>query len=139
MILRCTGGGILVPIFLNLIPVPLAQDAYPIAIFLSFLMHEYFPVLREVVALSSILKAALIVLYEVMRASVVYKLTLAAGKAIAPSDFEFAIFGPIFCGTIGGVSPDRLVPHLCVPPPILTLFVSLSCSAAVRFCHWTMD
>jgi hypothetical protein len=37
-----------------------------------------------------------------MRAYVVTKLTLGAQGAIAPSDFSFALFGPIFCGTIGG-------------------------------------
>ena len=103
MILRCTGGGILVPIFVNKIPVPLAQDAYPIAILTSFLLHEYVPVLRDVMKLSYILKVAMIILYEVMRASVVVKLTTAAAAAIAPSEFEdFALFGPIFCGTIAG-------------------------------------
>ena len=52
MILACTGGGILVPLFLNGIPVPLANDAYPIAILASFAIHYYFPVVREVVKLS---------------------------------------------------------------------------------------
>ena len=37
-----------------------------------------------------------------MRASVVVKLTAAAGAAIAPSEFSFPVFGPIFCGAIGG-------------------------------------
>lgn len=56
MILACTGGGIMVPIFINGIPVPLAQDAYPIAIFTSFLLHTYFPILREVLELSPVFK-----------------------------------------------------------------------------------
>ena len=30
------------------------------------------------------------------------KLTTAAEAAIAPSDFSFPVFGPIFCGAIGG-------------------------------------
>jgi len=41
-------------------------------------------------------------LYETMRAFVVCKFTIAAGAAIAASDFDFPIFGPIFCGSIGG-------------------------------------
>lgn len=41
-------------------------------------------------------------MYETMRASVVVKLTGAAGRAIPPSEFDFALFGPIFCGTIAG-------------------------------------
>lgn len=102
MVMACTGGGILVPIMINGIPVPLAQDAYPIAILTSFMIHSYFPVIRDVLKLSPIFKAGVIVLYETLRAFVVCKLTLAAGKAIAPSEFDFPIFGPIFCGTIAG-------------------------------------
>jgi hypothetical protein len=93
---------ILVPIFLGAIPVPLSQDSYPIAIMLSFLVHEYFPVLRGAMKLSPIFKGAMIVMYEVLRAAVVVKLTSAAGKAISPSEFNIALFGPIFCGTIAG-------------------------------------
>ena len=102
MLLACTGGGILVPIFLNTIPVPLAVDAYPVAILTSFLIHTYFPVLREVVEMSSIFKAVVIVFYETVRTYVVTLFTGAAAAAIAPSQFAFPIFGPIICGTIGG-------------------------------------
>ena len=58
MILACTGGGILVPIFLNTIPVTIAIDAYPIAILVSFGIHTYFPILREVVELSPYFKVS---------------------------------------------------------------------------------
>lgn len=102
MVFACTGGGILVPIFLNNIPVPLANDAYPIAIIISFALHYYFPVLREVAAMSKIVKVALIILYETSRAAVVVKLTYAAGNVIAPSLFSFPLFGPIMCGAVGG-------------------------------------
>jgi hypothetical protein len=37
-----------------------------------------------------------------MRAFVVTKLTAAAGAAIPASEFDFPLFGPIFCGTIAG-------------------------------------
>ena len=60
MIMACTGGGILVPIFINSVPVPLAQDAYPIAIMTSFSIHSYFPILREVVALSPVFRVRLV-------------------------------------------------------------------------------
>ena len=56
MIMACTGGGIIVPVLINGIPVPLAQDAYPIAIFTSFMIHTYFPILREVLELSPVFK-----------------------------------------------------------------------------------
>jgi hypothetical protein len=56
MIMACTGGGIMVPIFINSIPVPLAQDAYPIAILTSYLLHSYFPILRDVLELSPVFK-----------------------------------------------------------------------------------
>ena len=100
--MACTGGGILVPIFINALPVPLCTDAYPIAILTSFAIHTYFPVLREVLALSPVLKGAVLVLYETMRAFVVCKLTAASGAAIPASEFAFPVFGPIFCGTIAG-------------------------------------
>mmetsp|Transcript_6690 Transcript_6690/g.10192 ORF Transcript_6690/g.10192 Transcript_6690/m.10192 type:complete len:264 (+) Transcript_6690:51-842(+) len=102
MLLACTGGGILVPIFINSIPVPLCTDAYPIAIFTSFLLHNYFPILRGVAKESLIIKSILVFMYEVLRAGVVVKLTSAAGAAIPASEFSFPIFGPIFCGCLAG-------------------------------------
>lgn len=41
-------------------------------------------------------------MYETIRASVVVKWTAAAAAAIAPSEFSFPLFGPIFCGAIAG-------------------------------------
>jgi len=102
MILACTGGGILVPLFINSIPVPLANDAYPIAILTSFAIHYFFPIVWEVIALQPMVKALIIVLYECVRAKVVITFTVAANAAIAPSVFSFALFGPIMCGTVGG-------------------------------------
>lgn len=58
MVLACTGGGILVPIMINGVPVPLAQDAYPIAILVSFALHSYFPIIREVLKLSPLFKVS---------------------------------------------------------------------------------
>ena len=46
MVLACTGGGILVPIFINGLPVPLAVDAVAIAITTSIFIHTYFPQIR---------------------------------------------------------------------------------------------
>ena len=56
MILACTGGGILVPLFINKIPVPLANDAYPIAILVSFAIHHYFPIVSDVMNLAPAFK-----------------------------------------------------------------------------------
>ncbi|KAL7443819.1 hypothetical protein ACHAXM_009180 [Skeletonema potamos] len=102
MILACTGGGILVPIFLNSVPVPLANDAYPIAILTSFAIHHYFPIVGEVMNLSYLVKSMVVVLYELVRAKVVLTFTLAAGAAISPTVFSFPLFGPIMCGTVAG-------------------------------------
>lgn len=102
MILACTGGGILVPLCINAIPVPLANDAYPIAVLTSFAIHYYFPIVWQVIRLVPMVKACIIILYEVLRAKVVLGFTLASGAAIAPSQFSFPIFGPIMCGTISG-------------------------------------
>jgi uncharacterized membrane protein YeaQ/YmgE (transglycosylase-associated protein family) len=100
--MACTGGGIIVPILLNTIPVTLAIDAYPIAIIISYLLHAYFPVLREVLELSPIFKAVVIMFYETMRCYVVTLFTGLAASTIAPTQFTFPVFGPIVCGTIGG-------------------------------------
>ena len=55
LVFQCTGGGTLVPIFINLIPVSLATDAYPIAIACSYLLHTYTPILRQVLSQSELL------------------------------------------------------------------------------------
>jgi hypothetical protein len=102
MILQCTGGGILVPLLLNSIPVPIGQDSYPIMITISFLIHYYFPMLRDVTHQSSILYGMMVVLYEIMRSYVVVKFITLANNTIPPSDFTIPVFGPIFCGTIAG-------------------------------------
>lgn len=136
MILQCTGGGILVPLFINSIPVPLSTDAYTIAILVAFLLHQYFPILRDVVMLSPILKIAFIVLYECQRAAVVTKLTLAAAASIVPSDFsQIAVFGPIFCGTISGCGGAFLPLNKGLAPieksglgqPMLSALIAATC------------
>ena len=48
----------MVPIFINSIPIPLSQDAYPLAILVSFLLHQYIPILREVMKLSGVFKVS---------------------------------------------------------------------------------
>jgi hypothetical protein len=102
MLFACTGGGTLVPIFINSMPVLLSTDAYAIAIFCSFLLHEHVPIMRGVLQLSPIFKVFVTVLYEILRASVVVKFTQAAADVIAPSEFSIPVFGPIFCGALGG-------------------------------------
>jgi len=101
-IMACTGGGILVPIFINSIPVPIADDAYPIALLVSYVLHDRYPVLRDVLDLSVVVKVLFVILYETLRASVVVKLTTAASLLITPTVFSFPLFGPIMCGTLGG-------------------------------------
>jgi len=136
--MACTGGGILVPIFLNAVPVTLAIDAYPIAIFISYLLHTYIPTLREVLELSNIFKAMCIVFYESMRCYVVTLLTGLAATTIAPSQFSFPVFGPIICGTIGGCGgaflplDKGLTPiQDGLAPPMFSAFV------AATFYHFT--
>jgi hypothetical protein len=100
--MACTGGGIIVPILLNTVPVTLAIDAYPITIMISYLLHTYFPVLREVLELSPIFKAVVTFFYETTRCYVVTLFTALAASTIAPTQFSFPVFGPIVCGTIAG-------------------------------------
>ncbi|GFH48885.1 hypothetical protein CTEN210_05361 [Chaetoceros tenuissimus] len=130
----CTGGGILVPIFINSVPVPLVNDAYPVAIIAAFALHHYFPILREVAAQSSIIKVILTVMYEAQRAGVVTKITVAAGKAIAPSMFDIAIFGPIFCGATAGCGGAFMPLNKGLDPikgglpnPVLTALTAATC------------
>ena len=100
--MACTGGGILVPIFLNGTPVPLANDAIPICIIISYAIHHYFPIVREIVSKSKILTVTFIVLFETFRANVAVNLIGLATKNIPPSVWEFPVFGPVFCGGIAG-------------------------------------
>lgn len=100
--MACTGGGIIVPIILNTVPVTLSIDAYPIAITISYLLHTYFPMLREIVELSPIFQGVVILFYESMRTFVVTLFVGLAASTIPASQFSFPVFGPIVCGTIGG-------------------------------------
>lgn len=102
LIMTCTGGGILVPIFINGIPVPLANDYFIIAMMIAFAIHHYFPVLREVYKISPIVKVWIVICFETFRSSVVFKLTTLAATKIPASVMSFPLFGPIACGAIGG-------------------------------------
>jgi len=148
--LACTGGGILVPIFLNKIPVTLSIDAYPIAIVASYLIHTYIPSLREVLELSVIFKAMVIVFYESIRCYVVTLFTGVAAATIPASQFSIPVFGPIICGTIGGcggaflpmdkgLSPiqDGLAPPMFSAFVAATFyhFVTQYCADDVVECH----
>jgi len=130
--MACTGGGIIVPILLNTIPVTLAIDAYPIAIVISYLLHTYFPVLREVLELSPIFKGAVVLFYETNRAYVVTLFTALAASTIAPTQFSVPVFGPIVCGTIAGCGGMFLpfdkglgaIEANGLPPPVFSALVA---------------
>ena len=47
-VLAATGGGILVPLFINGIPVPLVNDCYLLTMAANYLMQKNVPMLREV-------------------------------------------------------------------------------------------
>jgi hypothetical protein len=130
-ILATTGGGTLVPIFLNGIPVAMAQDAYMIAILLAYCLHEYFPILKDVVDLSPYFKVPLVAMFEIQRAYVVCTLTKVAAIQITPSQFSFAIFGPIMCGAVGGcgaaffpLSLGYTPIHSGLTPPMMTALIA---------------
>jgi len=131
MIMACTGGGILVPIFTNGIPVPLANDYYIMAILFSFMVHHFFPILRDVFKLSIPFQFLIIGLAESLRAAVVVGLLTAAQKAISPSAFSFPLFGPIMCGSIAGCGGAFFPLNKGLEPikkglalPMLTAFVA---------------
>lgn len=102
LIMACFGGGVIVPIFLNLHPVPIANDSLPLGVIISFAIHHYFPIVREVMKLSPIVMVVFVVLFETLRATVVVGLTCVAADTIPPSFFPIPVFGPIICGTIAG-------------------------------------
>jgi len=137
--MACTGGGIIVPILLNTIPVTLAIDAYPISIIISYLLHTYFPVLREVLDMSTIFKAVVILFYETTRTYVVTLFTALAASTIASSQFSFPVFGPIVCGTIGGCGGMFLpfnkglspIESTGLAPPMFSAFVGATFFHAV--------
>ena len=84
MILACTGGGILVPLFINAIPVPLANDLYPLAILVSFAIHYYFPIVWEVIKLSPLIKVVPRVSSDTVIVCGPHRLSL-LGKRVASS------------------------------------------------------
>lgn len=103
MILQCTAGSIVVPIFLSSIPWILSQDSYSIAILVAFILHETFSFLREVFVLSPYVRIVCIILYEVYQSHLVVFSTDQAAILIQPSEFgNITIFAPILCGTLAG-------------------------------------
>ena len=102
----------------------------------AFLIHEMFPIIREVIGLSPILKGTLITMYECNRAKVVCTLIKAAAAAIPPSEFkDLALFGPIFCGTIAGCGGAFLpmnkgldpIKELGLQQPMFTALCAATC------------
>lgn len=131
LIFTCTGGGIFIPIFLNKIPVPLADDYYVMAIIISFAIHYYFPIVRKVYKLSPIFQTFITVMFETVRTFVVCKLTGLGASEISPSAFSISLFGPIMCGAVGGCGGAFLPLNKGLDPvakglavPMLTAFLA---------------
>mmetsp|Transcript_7505 Transcript_7505/g.13564 ORF Transcript_7505/g.13564 Transcript_7505/m.13564 type:complete len:244 (-) Transcript_7505:146-877(-) len=101
-LLAATGGGILVPLFLNVNLVPLASDYYFLFLGFWFSLLLKYPILAEVYDGSPLLQFFGIIGFELHRASVVVKLTFLAASVLPSSVFSFPMFGPIVCGTLGG-------------------------------------
>lgn len=80
------------------------------------------------------MKSFVVVLYETLRAYVVVLMTCASADKIAPSLFSFPLFGPIFCGTIGGCGGAFLPLNKGLDPikgglssPMLSALVAATC------------
>lgn len=101
-IFAATGGGILVPLFLNVNLVPLANDYYILFCLSWFALLNRFPIVGEVYNGSHYLQFFGIIAFELHRASVVTKLTILASATLPASVLSFPLFGPILCGTLGG-------------------------------------
>jgi hypothetical protein len=73
-------------------------------------------------------------MFEIQRANVVCVLTKLAATNIAPSQFSFAVFGPIMCGAVGGCGgaffplSQGLDPiYAGLTPPMKTALVAAAC------------
>ncbi len=73
-------------------------------------------------------------LFEIQRANVVCTLTKLAAASISPSQFSFAVFGPIICGAVGGCGgaffplSQGLDPiYSGLTPPMKTALVAAAC------------
>lgn len=131
LIFTCTGGGILVPLFLNGLPVPLSNDYYVMAILISYAIHYYFPIIREVYKISPIFQTLIIVMFETNRTFVVTNFVNVAAKTIPPTAFGFPVFGPVMCGAVAGCGGAFLPFNKGldplfngVNPPMLTAFIA---------------
>lgn len=134
MIFTSTGGGIMVPIFLNGLPVSISNDYYIFAILFSFFVHSLFPIVREVYKVSKIFQVVISVMFEVNRTFVVTKFTYLAASQLPASAFAFPLFGPIMCGAVSGCGGafmpfnKGLEPMLNgLAPPMMTAFVASAC------------
>ncbi|GMI20027.1 hypothetical protein TeGR_g12133 [Tetraparma gracilis] len=106
MFVRCVaqacGGGIFVPLLLNKIPVPLANDTLMLCLVFMFALHSLVPVVHDVATGSVPLRLGLTVGWEMFRASAVCASCKLATAAIPAGVFGFPFFGPVICGTLAG-------------------------------------
>jgi hypothetical protein len=106
MFVRCVaqacGGGIFVPLLLNKIPVPLANDTLMLCLVFMFALHSLVPVVHDVATGSVPLRLGLTVGWEMFRASAVCASCKLATAAIPAGIFGFPFFGPVICGTLAG-------------------------------------
>ncbi|GMI41778.1 hypothetical protein TrCOL_g9128 [Triparma columacea] len=101
LIISSFGGGIIVPTLLNLPIVPF-NDLNITVLIAVYVFQHTFPKIVEVYRQSVLLHFFSTIMFQAYRATVVTSVILKAISSIPPSFYDSALFGPIFCGTIGG-------------------------------------
>lgn len=101
LIISSFGGGIIVPTLLNLPIVPF-NDLNITVLIAVYVFQHAFPKVVEVYRQSVLLHFFSTIMFQAFRATVLTSVVLKATSSIPPSFYDSALFGPIFCGTIGG-------------------------------------
>ena len=103
-LLASAGGGILIPIFLNDLPVFLKSETFLVYLMANFLLFKYLPGLRDLTKGSTTLLLFASFCAETFRANAVCAFVTAGMNAVGGTGevFSFPLFAPIICGTLGG-------------------------------------
>ena len=125
------GGGILNPVLLCMdkhFPFPMGSDIVIPVVFTAWYCIHYVPYYYDLVKVPAINNIVLIG-FECVRAFLIQTWALRATSHIKPSYFSFAVFGPLFCGTIAGcggffclLGPEGIMKM--VPWPVQSAFLA---------------
>jgi len=104
-LIGAVGGGILVPIFLNGTPVPIANELFLVLLVVVFVLFKNVPILREISTGSTTFKLFIAFLSETFRANVVCGAVTATVNVVGTTNgvvCSFPLLAPILCGGLAG-------------------------------------